>query len=521
MKYKILFFISVTFLLLSGESCKKSFLDVPAQGQIDEAAVLTDPGAAKNLVTGVYNSLYLGGFGITTVGFQYYVTVDEASDDADPGSVVGDNSNGEKIDTFNISPNIFFFDNFWKGYYTGINEANKAIDILNKATFDANTVARLKGEVSFLRGMYYFNLVRLFGGVPKITTIPGVADFHSDSLVTRVSSGEIYNLVISDLQYAVDNLPPKGDPNTEVGRANKDAAEGLLAKVYMYQKNWQKVYDLTTDVINSGLYSLVTDKGDTLTDYNAIFRQNPTGGVGGKNNSESVFEVQTGANIGENAVSPLYSNGQGPRGKGGWNDLGFGWNDPSADLVNAYEPGDTREAGTIIFIHPTVNPGGPGNVGTVLWDGFRIPTQDSVVNPRYNYKGYASATAEPPQISGSKDTKPKNIRLMRYAEILLMHAEAAVNLGKQAEAIADVNKVRNRAGLASLMTVTINDVWKERRVELAMEQDRFFDLVRQGRAGQVLRAAGKPFVDGKNEIFPIPQAEIDLSGGKLQQNPGY
>ena len=212
---------------------------------------------------------------------------------------------------------------------------------------------------------------------------------------------------------------------------------------------------------------------------------------------------------------------RGPRGKGGWNDLGFGWNNPSADLANSYETGDTREAGTIIFIHPTVNPGGPGNVGTVLWDGFRIPTQDSVVNPRYNYKGYASATAESPQLSGSKDTKPKNIRLMRYAEILLMNAEAAFNLGKTGEALTLVNKVRNRAGLPSLMTVTIMDIWHERRVELAMEQDRFFDLVRQGRAGQVLRAAGKPFVDGKNEIFPIPQAEIDLSGGKLIQNPGY
>ena len=108
-------------------------------------------------------------------------------------------------------------------------------------------------------------------------------------------------------------FPPKGDPNTEVGRANKDAAEGLLAKVYMYQKNWQKVYDLSSDVINSGLYSLVKDKGDTLTDYNAIFREKPTGGVGGNNNSESVFEVQTGVNVGENAVSPLYSNGQGPK----------------------------------------------------------------------------------------------------------------------------------------------------------------------------------------------------------------
>lgn len=517
MRYKIIFIIFITFLL--AESCKKSFLDVPPQGSIDEGAVLKDPNAAQNLVTGVYNSLYQGGFGPTTVGFLYYVTVEEASDDADAGSVPGDNSQGELIQNFTVTSNSFFFDNLWKGYYAGINKANKALDILDKASFDEATIMRLKGEVSFLRGMYYFNLVRLFGGVPKLTTVPGVEDFQSDSLVTRVSKDDIYALIVSDLQFAVNNLPLKGDPNTQVGRANKGAAEGFLAKVYLYEKNWQKVSDLTSDVINSGLYSLVKDNGDTLKDYNLIFREKPSGGVGGNNNSESVFEVQTGINVGENAVSPLYSNGQGPRGKGGWDDLGFGWNDPSSDLADSYETGDTRKDGTIIFVHPTVNPGGAGNVGTVLWDGFRIPTQDSVVNPRYNYKGYASPIAESAQVSGSKDNKPKNIRLMRYPEILLMYAEAQINLGNAGAAIDPVNKIRNRAGLPSLSSVTMNDVWNERRHELAMEQDRFFDLVRTGRAAAILGPRG--FITNKNEVFPIPQAEIDLSGGKLKQNPGY
>ncbi|MBC7689187.1 MAG: RagB/SusD family nutrient uptake outer membrane protein [Aquabacterium sp.] len=520
MKHKILIVTSCIILLFAA-GCKKSFLDVASQGQIDEAAVLKDPAAAQNLVTGVYNSLYQGGFGANTLGFLYFVTVEEASDDADPGSIPGDNANGEKIDNFSTTPNIFFFDNLWKGYYGGINQANKALNILNKATFDANTLKRLKGEVSYLRGLYYFNLVRLFGGVPLLTTVPGVKDFQSDSLVTRVPRAAIYSQIISDLQFAVDNLPLKGNANTQVGRANKGAAEGLLAKVYMYQGNWQKVYDLTTDVISTNLYSLVKNKADTLTDFNSIFRERASGGFGGNNNSESVFEVQTGVNAGENAVSPLYSNGQGPRGKGGWDDLGFGWNTPSLDLANAFETGDTRKAGTIIFIQPTVAPGGAGNTGTTLWDGFRIPSQDSVANQRYNYKGYSSFTGETAQTSGSKDTKPKNIRVMRFAEILLMNAEADIKLAKTGEAIASINKVRNRAGLPSLLAVTVNDVWKERRSELAMEQDRFFDLVRQGRAGQVLRALGKPFVDGKHEVFPIPQAEIDLSGGKLLQNPGY
>ena len=520
MKHKILFYsplVAIVILLSAG--CKKQFLEVPAQGQIDEEAVLRDPEAAGNLVTGVYNTLYQGSFGPTTVGFLYCITLDEASDDADPGSIPGDNSNGEKIANFTATSNVSFFDNLWRGNYAGINQANKALDILNRATFEENIKNRLKGEVSYLRGFYYFNLVRMFGGVPLITSVPGVKDFKSDSLVTRVPKEAIYNSIISDLQFAVDNLPLKGDANTQVGRATKGAAQGLLAKVYMYLEDWQKVYDLTDEVITSGLYSLVKNKADTLTDYNLIFREKSSGGVGGNNNSESVFEVQTGIEVTENAVSPLYSNGQGPRGKGGWNDLGFGWNTPSAGLAGAYEAGDTRRAGTIIFINPTVNPGGTGNSGTVLWDGLRLPSLDSVANSRYNYKVYVSPTAESAQQSGSKDKKPKNIRLMRFAEILLMHAEAAVNLSNQGEALRSVNKVRNRAGLPSLTTVTKEAVWDERRFELAMEQNRFFDLVRTGKAAAILGPRG--FVAGKNEVFPIPQAQIDLSNGKMTQNPNY
>ncbi len=113
----------------------------------------------------------------------------------------------------------------------------------------------------------------------------------------------------------------------------------------------------------------------------------------------------------------------------------------------------------------------------------------------------------------------KNVRILRYAEVLLMNAEAALKVGGDAK--TPLNEVRERAGLEGLNTVTLMDVWKERRWELAFEHDRFFDLVRQGRAGEVLRAHGKNFVDGKHELFPIPQAQIDLSKGQLTQNPGY
>ncbi|OSZ81130.1 RagB/SusD family nutrient uptake outer membrane protein [Chitinophagaceae bacterium IBVUCB2] len=508
---KKLSFIVLPALLLG--SCKKSFLDVDPQGQTTEVLALTDPDAAAKLVGGVYNTLYFGGFGNTTVGFLWQLTNDIASDDADKGSTPGDFNSGGMgdIDNFIHTPNSFIFNNIWSGHFNAIISANKAIEVLGKSTIDAGTKNRLLGESRFLRGLYYFNLVRFFGGVPKITTAPLPSEGNSDALNTRATAAEIYALIIEDLQFAVDNLPMKGDAATQTGRANKGAAQAYLAKVYLYQKNWAKVLELTNAIIVSNKYSLVTD-------YNLIHREKPVGGQGGNNNSESIFEVQTGLNAGENAVSPLFSNGQGPRGRGGWNDLGFGFNTPTSDLASFYEAGDTRRGATIMFINPTAV--APAiSTGTVLWDGYRVPSKDSVENERYSYKAYHSPIAESPQVTNNKDTKPKNIRLMRYAEVLLMYAEASA-MGAGGDGVNKLSMVRGRSGLLPT-TLTQANVWNERRAELAMEADRFFDLVRQGRAGTVLRAHGKPFVDGKHELFPIPQAQRDLSGNRLTQNPNY
>ncbi len=501
--------ILLTSVILT--SCKKSFLDVDPQGQTTEVLALTDPEAASKLVGGVYNTLYFGGFDKTTVGFLWQLTNDIASDDADKGSTPGDFNSGGMgdIDNFIHTPTSFIFNNIWSGHFNAIISANKAIEVLNKSTIDPATKNRLLGESRFLRGLFYFNLVRFFGGVPKITNVPLPSEGNSDALNTRASAADIYTVIIEDLQFAVDNLPMKGDPATQTGRANQGAAQAYLAKVYMYRSNWAKVLELTNAVITSNKYSLVTD-------YNFIFREKSVGGQGGNNNSESIFEVQTGINAGQNAVSPLFSNGQGPRGRGGWNDLGFGFNSPTTDLVSAYEGGDTRKNASIIFINPTLP---APSFGTVLWDGFRIPSKDSVENDRYSYKAYHSPIAESPQITNNKDTKPKNIRLMRYAEVLLMYAEASAMLGS-GDGVNKLNAVRARANLP-VTTLSQANVWKERRTELAMEADRFFDLVRQGRALSVLTAHGKPFVANKHELFPIPQAQRDLSGNRLTQNPGY
>lgn len=493
-------------------SCKK-YLDVNPQGQITQAQIATDPSAAQNLVTGIYNVFYIGGFDPDIDSFQFVIMTDIASDDSDKGSSPSDYGDALQIDNLQTPATNGVINNVWNGYYQGIARTNQALGQLQNATFDAATKNKLLAEARFLRAYFYFNLVRLFGGVPKLDHVPSVSEANSPQLQTRASAADIYAFIISDLDFAVTNLPEKGA--TDVGRATKSAAQGLEAKVYLYMKNYQKAYDLSQAVITGGKYSLVKD-------YPLIWRQNSVNGDGGNNNSESLFEIQAGINKDCSAGINLYTVSQGPRagGKYGWSDLGFGFNNPSLSLLNEYETGDVRKNATIIFINPTT---GTTSTGTVLFDGFRIPSQDSVQNSRYSYKAYHSRTAEA-NCGGNTDRLPKQVRILRYADVLLINAEAALQLGNTGVAATDLHLVRDRAKLKDVAP-TLPAIWHERRVELAMEHDRFFDLVRQdavqsGRAAAAFTADGKTW-SATRALFPIPQAQIDLSGGKLTQNPGY
>ncbi|QDA60207.1 RagB/SusD family nutrient uptake outer membrane protein [Hymenobacter jejuensis] len=502
--------LALTLALTSG--CK-DFLEVAPQGQLSEDAIRTDPTAAQKLVDGVYNVMYLGGFGPDVHGLQYIILTDIASDDADKGSTPTDYADAIGVDNFTLTSTNGTINNSWNGYFQAISRANQALDKIPLSPAPEATKNRLLGEVRFLRGYFYFNLVRLFGGVPKLDRVPATSEINSPEFQKRATAADIYQFIVSDLQFAVDNLPLKGA--TQTGRVTKAAAQGMLAKVYLYQKNYQKAYELTNEIITgkSGAYALYPNYAD-------IWR------TPGANSSESVFEVQTGVNAScNNSAVELYVVCQGPRsgGKGGWADLGFGFNTPTTALVNAYEPNDLRKAGSIIFINPTA-PAGQRSTGTVLWDGFRVPSQDSVQGSRYSYKAYHSRTKEPN--CGNNDYLPKNIRVLRYAEVLLINAEAALQIGNASTAATNLNLVRARAGLAPIAAPTLQQIWQERRVELALEHDRFFDLVRQesvqpGRIVPIFAAQGKTFTKGKNELFPIPQAQIDLSGGQLTQNPGY
>jgi hypothetical protein len=483
-------------------ACEK-FLDEPPQGAITEEAIRTTPSAAEDLVTGVYNALWDG----DVHGFNYVGVTNIPSDDADKGSSPADGATSfGRLDNLDMDASVGILNNVWSGYYRSLARANQALDKIPLSPVGAAVQARLQGEVRFLRAYFYFNLVRLFGGVPRIDRVPSPAELNNPQFQTRAPAPEIYDLIVSDLRYAVKYLPIKGQSAT--GRATKGAAMGLLAKVWLYRQDYQRALNLSDSIVagHAGPY-------DLLPSYENIWRE------AGNNSVESLFEVQTGVNTACNAAIALYSVSQGPRagGKRGWADLGFGFGTPSQSLLGEYEPGDRRLAATIIFINPPP-------LGTRLWDGYRVPSRDSVENDRYNYKAYHSRTAE--RNCGVNDRLPKNLRILRYGEVLLIHAEAAFALGQPGVALTDINRLRLRAGLPGLTAITREAIWHERRLELALEHDRFFDLVRQeavqpGRAVEAFAAHGKTFTRNKNEVFPIPSTQIQLSGGALMQNPGY
>ncbi|SEW18571.1 Starch-binding associating with outer membrane [Chitinophaga sp. YR573] len=488
-------------LVLGMFSCK-NYLEVKPQGQIDQEAAAGDPATAQNLVIGVYNSMWEGNMH----GFSYVGMTNIASDDADKGSNADDGKTTYgALDNLTMDGTIGNLNDVWSGFYLGISRANQALDAVAGSPLNETLKNQLMGEVRFLRAYFYFDLVRFFGGVPKIDKVLTPGEANSATYQTKAGADTIYQLIISDLEFALANLAIKGGANTAVGRATKGAAAGLLAKVMLYRQNFQRAYSLTDSIIKQsvGTYGL-------LDNYEDIWRTTGADGI------ESVFEVQTGVNSACNAAIASYSECQGPRagGKYGWADLGFGFGAPSQSLLDEYEANDKREAATVIFITAT---------GTFLWDGFRIPSQDSVQNSYYNYKAYHSQIKEP--YCGDRSRMPKNLRVLRYGEIRLIHAEAALALSKSGEALDDINALRPRAGLAPLGSVDRHAIWHERRVELAMEHDRFFDLIREnelepGLAAAAFAAHGKTFAD-KNKVFPIPKTQIDLSGGSLKQNTGY
>jgi hypothetical protein len=308
------------------------------------------------------------------------------------------------------------------------------------------------------------------------------------------------------LIQAVDVLPEKSeyDP-ADLGRVTKGAANGLLLKSYVYQSKWSEALPVAQTIINSGEYFLDAD-------YSNIFT------LAGEHGSGSVFEISfmpnsngDWGNYREGTFVNVYQRARGEFG-------GWGFNIPTHDFVNEFEPNDPRLDATVFQVGDTMGDRG-------------VFTKDATGHTHDFYaKKYFSNKSEEPTTGDPNVNGHSNERVIRYSDILLMHAEAAFNAGDEATALTSLNMVRARArgGNSSVLpdvTATGNDlllaIWHERRVELGLEGHRFFDLVRQGRAGVVMRAHGKEFVDGTHELFPIPLSQIQATNGAIVQNPGY
>ncbi len=476
-------------------ACADDYLDVQQTETIstnDTELYNNDAGAAQ-FVTAIYNKFL--NWDMTSFGWIGLSSI--TSDDADKGSSPGDTGTDKDVlDALTYNSSNPSAESTFIANYDGINRCNQALNILpklNKA--DANLRNRLAGEAKFMRAFMYFTLVKCYGGVPIVDHLP-VPGSDSDRIMqlTRKTAPEVYAFIEADLNDAIAALPEKTAYSAnERSRVSKGAAYALLAKVSLYQKKWQQVVDNCNKVTG---YALVSD-------YASMFK------ASGKFDSESIFEIYAqGQSTAPAKGIEGYSNTQNPRGTGGW---GWGFNTPSQSLVNAYESGDVRKAATIIFR------------GQTLYDGREIPT--TVENERYNYKAYSSAF--------TKDWETDvDIKYLRYAEVLLMKAEALNELGQSSEAIPLLNQIRKRAKLGDTPAVSQADVrtaiWKERRVEMAFEHDRFFDLVRTGQAKAAFAADkseffpnGRTFTEGKNELFPIPALFIRQANGLSAQNPGY
>jgi starch-binding outer membrane protein, SusD/RagB family len=488
MKIKIKKLLQASAVLLSlfvVSSCEDD-LQVEQNDAQTELDFLNNPNNAIQLVNGIYNKQ----LDYNMYSFSWIGITSITSDDADKGSTPTDyGSDKHKLDNLTFDANDVSFLDVWQARYQGIYRANNALFYLDQLTIDETLKNRLIGEAKFLRALFYFDLVRCFGGVPVVTVRVDLNDAQTiaDIVNTRKTKEETYAQIEIDLLDAINRLPLRSAyASNDLGRATKGAAQALLAKAYLYQQKWQQAYDMSGEVIGSGQYAL-------LPNYAQVWRE------AGENGTESVYEIQ--ATLTKGIIE--YTDVQSPRGTP---DLGWGFNTPSAVLNNAYETGDLRKAATIML----VNPGG------TLWDGFTIPT--TWTNPRYNYKAYQSSIAE--SWNGNKAETGKNLRILKYSDVMLIRAEAGFHVGG-GDAVSIINELRTRAGLPEVGSVTLESILKERRLEMAMEHDRWFDLVRTGTAQAALALHGKTFVVGTHELFPIPNQEIVKSGGLLAQNPGY
>lgn len=469
--------------------------------------------------------------------FSEWYIGDIASDDAlKGGQDLADGSDAYDIDNFKVNINNGIILDYYRAKYQGISRCNLALQEIPKVELDdVLTESRrdcLLGEIHFLRAFYYFQLVRVFGGVPLVDF---VIDNSEAWIQPRATAEQVYEQIIKDLTEAEKLLWNKSQyPEEDLGRATKGAATAMLCKVYLYMKDYQKAYEW-------GQKFRTEQYGREYTLF-PVYADNFM--LAGENGQESVFEVQY-------MEEPTSDYGQGngftrgafttiltrPRMSALGGDKGWGFNHPTKNLYAEFEEGDTRREAAI---------GVPDQVSQQEVEVMYLNT------PYYNNKiCYSEGGTFPPLAHASRS--PFNYRLIRASDVLLLYAEAALETGHEADAKWALEEVRARARQNADPAVSnplpafpgylgykdnTDDLRRairhERRVELAMEGHRWFDLVRWGIAAdvmdkdngsygagedQIVRDEMASFVRGKHELFPIPSEELALN--PMEQNPGY
>lgn len=464
-------------LLLTGIliSCGDDFLEPLPESAVSSEGYFTNDEEILTGIIGMYDAIQGVNSNDLDENFsiqrEYYLT-EMRSDNTRTKSSEGE---AAQFESYTITPSNGIVSNYYNSFYEIIYRANLVLSSLDAASEEQSLA--FEAEAKFVRAYAYFNLVRLYGDVPLIDRLIG--PLEREVAFTRVATANIYELIVSDLQTAISGLD-----NSYKNRASKAAAQTMLAKVYLtLGTNYSEAQTLLESVMSSGY--------DLEPNFKDVFYT--------ENNNEIIFAV--------GYTSDLTSESQ----------------NISAEWLNSvgrtsgvnYVTADAREA--------LDNLGGDRTLYSYRQDAAQ-PTQYQVA--KYIPNGDANLgiapTASNPELAGN------DWIVLRYADVLLMHVEAILAGGQQTSATAALNsfqKVRNRAGLTTPVTsITKSELLAERRIELAFENHRFFDLVRFGVAQEVLSAFsnenGYSF-NATDLLLPIPQREINLSNGVMTQNPGY
>ena len=383
----------------------------------------------------------------------------------------------------------------WSLMFAGVNRANYILEFKDKTDFAGKE--RIIAEATFLRAYYYFELVKWFGDVPL--AVDKRLLFGDQDVVDRTPRNEVYDQIEADLVFASATLPYV---QIETGRATKGAAQALLGKVYLFREKYNESAAVLEDLIANGPYDLVDD-------YSTLFEND------NENNIESVFEVQYTDVEGAGFGCLQCSEGNVAVGFNGIRSYsgpvfgsGFSFNVPTQEAYDAFEAGDLRRDVAILDIEAWAE----ANPDVSYVEGFE---HTGFYNRKYIARQGGLNTPD------ANLTNPNNYRAIRFADVLLLAAEALNRGGISDSRARDyLNRVRNRAGLPDISASggdLTQAIYQERRVELVGEGHRFFDLVRTDRAASAIPG----FQEGKHELFPIPSIEIELAGNRWEQNPGY